>query len=257
MSGHVVVFVGPTMPGSAAAERYPGVDVRPPAAHGDLAHAARDGAATIVLVDGVFDWVRAVWHKEILWALSNGVRVIGASSMGALRAAECAAFGMEPVGVVALDYLHGRRTRDGDVAQAHAAGDDGWRPLSEALVNVEATIGAAVDVGALASHDAALLGASARRCFYAERVWPKVIAEAGLAADVAAATAAWVRRHAVDQKRLDAELALAVARETEPSTTPRFELASTSFWRRAVAELETREQLRRRVRTVPLAELVD
>ena len=32
---------------------------------------------------------------EVLYALANGVRVFGASSMGALRAAELHAFGME------------------------------------------------------------------------------------------------------------------------------------------------------------------
>ena len=63
--------------------------------------AVRDGATAIGLVDGYFGGAAAVWHKEILYALSLGVRVLGASSMGALRAAECAAYGMEPVGEIA------------------------------------------------------------------------------------------------------------------------------------------------------------
>src|SRR5262249_51777670 len=105
----VVVFIGPSLSRVDALARFPGIVVDPPAARGDLYRAARS-ATPVVLVDGLFDSVRSVWHKEILWALAHGVRVLGASSMGALRAAECAAFGMEPIGVIAHDYLHGRRT---------------------------------------------------------------------------------------------------------------------------------------------------
>ena len=42
----------------------------------------------ILIIDGVFQSEPAVRHKEILWALSLGVPVVGAASMGALRAAE-------------------------------------------------------------------------------------------------------------------------------------------------------------------------
>ena len=42
---------------------------------------------------GAFASVPAVRHKEILWALSEGIPVIGAASIGALRAAELTAFG--------------------------------------------------------------------------------------------------------------------------------------------------------------------
>ena len=52
-----------------------------------LSRAAR---RVIAIIDGYFEAVPAVWHKEILWALSHGIHVFGASSMGALRAAELA-----------------------------------------------------------------------------------------------------------------------------------------------------------------------
>ena len=76
----------------------PGVDAARPGEAGDLYRAARGGARVIGLVDGVFEDRPTVWHKEILWALDRGVRVLGAASLGALRAAECAPFGMEGVG---------------------------------------------------------------------------------------------------------------------------------------------------------------
>ncbi len=255
MSGRVVLFVGPTMPG---VNRFDDVEVRAPAAHGDVYAAARDGASTIVLVDGVFDWVRSVWHKEILWALEAGVRVIGAASMGALRAAECAAFGMEPCGVIAQDYLHGRRTRDGDVAVAHGSAEDGWRPLSEALVNVDATLDAAEVAGVIGHLDAERLRGAALRCFYADRVWPKVIADAGLVEVDPRLLRSWLGANAVDQKRIDAELAVAEALGAERTSSPRFELAASSFWRRAAAAVDdTRSAVRPRARAVDLDQLLD
>ena len=58
---------------------------------------ARDA---ILIVDGEFGQSLSVWHKEILHALHRGIRVVGASSMGALRAAELDRFGMEGVGEI-------------------------------------------------------------------------------------------------------------------------------------------------------------
>ena len=94
-----VLFAGPSVYGLDL--DLSGIVLRHPAKQGDVIAAVRDGATAIGLVDGYFGGAAAVWHKEILYALSLGVRVLGASSMGALRAAECAAYGMEPIGEVA------------------------------------------------------------------------------------------------------------------------------------------------------------
>ena len=68
------------------------------------------GATVIGIVDGYFEYVAPVWHKEILYALSSGCTVLGAASMGALRACECAAFGMRGIGRIFEDYREGVRT---------------------------------------------------------------------------------------------------------------------------------------------------
>ncbi len=135
-----VLFVGPSLAG--VQWDGTGIDVRPPARQGDLHLAVRRGATAIGLVDGVFGFVPSVWHKEILFALSQGVRVLGGASIGALRAAECAAYGVQPVGEIAADYIAGRRSDDADVCLAHCPGELGYAPLSEPLVDAEATIAA-------------------------------------------------------------------------------------------------------------------
>ena len=63
---------------------------------------ALERPVAIGLIDGYFERVPSVSHKEILWAMSQGIVVIGAASMGALRAAELAPFGMLGVGLTGL-----------------------------------------------------------------------------------------------------------------------------------------------------------
>ena len=59
------------------------------------------------IIDGYFQQVPSVWHKEILWAMAQGVHVFGSASMGALRAAELAPFGMRGVGLIFEAYRDG------------------------------------------------------------------------------------------------------------------------------------------------------
>ena len=100
--------------------------------------------------------------------------------MGALRAAECADFGMVGVGTVFERYRSGELEDDAAVAQLHAPEELGYLPLTEALVNVEATIAHFVKLKAMTEAEAARLDASARALFFKERTYPRILAEAGL-----------------------------------------------------------------------------
>ena len=82
-----VVFLGPSLPADRARQILE-ADYRPPARRGDIYQAAEAGAKVICLIDGVFFQDCSVAHKEVLYALGRGCRVLGASSMGARRAAE-------------------------------------------------------------------------------------------------------------------------------------------------------------------------
>ncbi|MGZ0231864.1 TfuA-like protein [Streptomyces sp. CPS1] len=88
------VFVGPTLPRSHPMLSAPGVRPAPPIGHGDLFDPAIGSSDTVLIIDGVYHQAPALRHKEILAAMGRGVRVIGAASIGALRAAELAPFGM-------------------------------------------------------------------------------------------------------------------------------------------------------------------
>ena len=204
-----ILFAGPTLHGEIAGGRLrdaPTVLCRGPARQGDIARAALEGASAIGLVDGLYEDVAAPWHKEILFALAQGVTVLGGASIGALRAAECAAFGMIGVGEIFESYLSGARVDDSDVAQLHAPAELDYAPLTEALVNVEATLAALVAGGRLGKRVGEELGSIARALFFKSLTFEAIIARAGLPAAEAARIVDLMGEHRIDLKRRDAHL---------------------------------------------------
>lgn len=134
------LFVGPTLPDVSELPACAGVRVLPPVAGGDLPRLRPRAGDVVGIVDGVFHQTPAVRHKEILACLAAGARVLGAASMGALRAAELDSFGMEGVGGIYRDYRDGVLVADDEVALTHAPAEYAYQPHSEPLVNLRATL---------------------------------------------------------------------------------------------------------------------
>jgi hypothetical protein len=241
-----VVFLGPSLSRDEARRLLPGATLLPPAAVGDvyLAASRRRRPARIAIVDGYFERMAAVWHKEILFALERGIAVYGAASMGALRAAELAPFGMIGVGRVCAAFRAGRLTDDDEVAVMHAPAEHGYAPSSEAMVNLREGLRRARAAGVVSprTHDA--LVALAKRTFYRDRTWETLIAAgraAGLPRRQLDALAAAVARRRPDVKAADARALLRrLARERRPAGPPRVVLARTWFWERFVELIEAR-----------------
>jgi len=182
------VFIGPTGHGM----NLDGLDVFAPAQQGDIARAVHEGEKTIVLIDGFFTQNLAPWHKEILHAIHQGCRVIGAGSLGALRAVECERYGAEPVGVIAEWYKNGTCTDDADVALAHSAAEDGCKQLSVPLVNIMATAKHLEESGKIKSAQQVI--EQCRGIFYMERSWQRLLKDLG-------DTGQLIKDNYIDQKR--------------------------------------------------------
>lgn len=208
----IIVFLGPSLEREAA-EKILSADYRPPAKRGDLLRAAEEGAAIIGLIDGVFHQESAVAHREILAAVKKGIRVVGASSMGALRAAEMDTLGMVGIGEVYRMYKSGELISDDEVALVFDP--ESGLSLSEPLVNIRFTLRLAETEGIISGKEHEALLAAARSVFYPQRTYPKIVSAAGtsLAAGAGKRFLAWVPEHAVDRKRLDAVEALEYIRE--------------------------------------------
>ncbi len=230
----IVVFTGPTLPADQARAILPDALYLPPVAQGDVYRAAQHQPQAIAIIDGFFEHVPAVWHKEILWAMAQGIHVFGSSSMGALRAAELALFGMEGIGAIFEAVASGQIEDDDEVAVAHAGAADGFTPLSVALVDLRATFAAAEQQGVIDAATNAALLQIAKSLYYPRRVYPAVI-KAGEAQGLAlGALKAWLPTHTISQKRADAILLLETlkARFAEPVEPKRvrYSFQPTQMW---------------------------
>ncbi len=244
----VYVFVGPSLPVEEARRICPQAIILPPVRLGDVWRCAAFGGATAIgIIDGYFERVPAVWHKEILWALGNGVVVAGAASMGALRAAELAAFGMVGVGRIFEAFRSGCFAPfeepfedDDEVAVSHGPAETGFLS-SEAMVNIRATLASAAEAGVIDPDTRDRLAALGKQLFYKERSWATLLrraAEGGCAATVLADLRAWLPAGRTDQKRADAARLMHWLAE-HPGDPPdaRFHLADTTLWRREMESL--------------------
>lgn len=238
----IVVFTGPTLSEADTRAALDGVPlgVRPPVAQGDVTRAVLDGATTIGIIDGFFDRVPAVWHKEILWAMTSGVHVYGAASMGALRAAELHTFGMVGVGAVFAGFRDGVLTGDDEVAVAHGPAESGWRASGEAMVDIRYTLRAAAEAGAADSTEVSGLLTVARGLFYPQRSWPTILDAAvqrGLPPARAAALRAWLADNRRSIKKEDARALLATLaahhRGQPGRKQVRYTFQRTTLWERS------------------------
>ena len=251
-----VVFLGPTLSAPDARTLLPGAVILPPARQGDLYRAVRDlRPAAIGLVDGLFLNDAAVWHREILWALDEGVRVLGAASMGALRCAETHIFGMEPVGKIADAFITGRYSPyeerfedDDEVAIVHAPAELGWLPASDAMVDLRETLAAAEAAGKIGAAARDALCAAQKRLHFPCRSLHALIGSApSIAGAEGEAFAAWARQNgnAVSQKRRDAEELMArLAGLPAPAPVrPAFRFERTAIWERFRAYADAADAL--------------
>lgn len=203
----IIVFLGPSLPREEA-RGIVDATFRPPAARGDITQAVDDGADIICLIDGVFFQECAVGHREILGALEKGVKVIGASSMGALRSAELDTLGMEGIGVIYTMYRQGVVESDDEVAVIFDPVSGS--PLSEPMVNIRATLRKALDRGILdrVSHDTLL--STALALYYPYRTYKRICEEVSSVVDhqVIERFLIFIHDERVDLKAADARLAL-------------------------------------------------
>jgi hypothetical protein len=233
-SARCAVFGGPTMFELPLPDD---IDLLEPVQCGDVLRAVENGGYTaLLLIDGYYEQVPAIWHKEILWALSKGIHIWGAASIGALRAAELAPFGMVGVGEIFQMYVNGELDGDDEVCLLHRPKKSRFESLSEALVNIRQTVKGAVTERVLTPTQAASVIAAATACFYAERTWDRILQTVDLGPTLPR-FAAWLEHGRVDQKKLDAEQAIAAFDAARLTTLlqplcPTFEFRSTRYLER-------------------------
>jgi AraC-like DNA-binding protein len=235
----ICVFLGPTLAVADARAELDAVYL-PPVSAGDVCRLWRRRPRVIGIVDGCFERVPAVWHKEIMWIMERGVHVFGSASMGALRAAELESFGMRGVGRVYQAFRDGTLDRDDEVAVAHGADRDGYPRLSEAMVNIRGTLQAAYHEGIISDTTRDVLMVTGTALFYHDRNWPGLL-EAGAASGAdpteLSALRRWLPAGRIDQQAVDAvamlrEMRGFIATGPAPQQVP-WTMANTTRWEAA------------------------
>ncbi len=214
MREDVIIFLGPSLSLKEAEEILP-ARYFPPAKQGDLLSAAVQYKPKIIgLIDGLFSQSLSVWHKEILYALSQGILVLGASSMGALRAAETAVHGMIGVGKIFELYRSGVIIHDDEVALIHGPKEEGYIPLSLPMVNLRCTLEWA-EVHGKMTPDACKRALDLIHAIdYPERSFER------LAEELPKEVISLLQEHYIDQKKIDARLLLEKVKSMQEEGRP-------------------------------------
>jgi len=199
-----IVFVGPTL-SRTEAESILTARYLPPARQSDiLSVVSKLDPKVICLIDGEFGQSLSVWHKEILFALEKGVKVFGASSMGALRAAETWKFGMIGVGRIFEQYRDSLLTDDDDVALTYAPAELGFINITLPLVNIQATLERAVACGLVTNVLSRKVEETSKRLHFSARDISTICARGKLSALEAKIVETLFAENYVDQKKIDA-----------------------------------------------------
>ncbi len=199
-----IIFVGPCM-SHARCREILDADYRPPVRRGDVLSAAREEPPLIGIIDGVFMHTLAPSPREVMQALELGVPILGASSLGALRAVELEPFGMVGVGEIFELYKSRKLIADDEVALVFA-GDD-LRALSEPMVNIRYALQAAAERGMITHIERRRLIRVAKGIYFPERSWRTFFAatKGHVTDDKHAALITLVDSGEYDLKAIDAE----------------------------------------------------
>ena len=216
--------MGPSLPLSQARNILPDGIYLPPARQADVLSAVTTHQPDVIgLIDGVIGQSLSVWHIEILYALESGVLVYGASSMGALRAAETSSFGMVGIGKVYQMYAVRELNDDDEVALVHGPADADYYAMSEPMVNLRMTFKHAQEKGVIDALTCEKLTAVAKSLYYPDRKFSLIFEKAraeGVQNEILSRMETFVAEHYVNVKAQDAVLLLERIRDL-PEPLPR------------------------------------
>ncbi|WP_051452064.1 TfuA-like protein [Actinospica robiniae] len=179
MGRRVVVYTGPTLSADEVVAALPRAVVRPPAARGDLLAEDWRRGDTALVIDGYFRERRSVGHKEFLWLINQGVHVVGAASMGALRAAELVPYGMRGLGGVFAMYVSAEIDGDDEVGVLHGPAELGYPPQTVALVSLRYGSRHGAAEGAFSAESGYRVVQAAQQLPFTARSWDEIEASLG------------------------------------------------------------------------------
>jgi len=201
----VVIYLGPSLAIEVAKSTLPIAEYRPPIRRGDLLYDL-SAFRLVGIIDGEF--TPMISPKEVLQALVRGATVLGASGLGALRAAELHLYGVVGIGTIFQWFNSGYLQNDDAVAVAY--NPQTFQRLSEPLVNIVYALSRATEDGVIQSEEKDELISVSRNTYYPDRTYSHLFANAvgRISADKLTALQHYISRHDFDLQQRDAILLL-------------------------------------------------
>lgn len=176
----ILVFAGPSMTRPLPPVSGKEIIFFPPAGQCDVMSAVHRLSPDVVVIADIRVWPgMSVLHKELIWVLAQGVRIIGTAAGGALRAAELAFCGMKGHGRVYEMTAAGLIEDDAEVFSTWEKNGTGYTRLTEPFVNIRATLELPKVRKSIGEDGADAVLAAARAIYYKDRTFSAL--EAGLA----------------------------------------------------------------------------
>jgi len=171
-----IIFLGPSLNIAKAKSILPFAEYRGPAKKGDILRIATRGESNLIgLIDGVFLQDYPPTPIEVYSALRYGVKIIGAASIGALRAVELEPFGMIGVGKIFKLYKSGKLEDDDEIAVTFTPDNI---LQSEALIDIRYTLYHACKDNIIDKNEMRGLVKIAKRIYFPYRTYDEIISEA-------------------------------------------------------------------------------
>ncbi len=134
-----IVYGGPSL-SEVSLDLRNRLEIRPPVKRGDILTlmSGTEKQRPVLILDGLFGASLAVTPAECRDAINQGWPLIGASSMGALRAADLWSVGMIGIGNIFLLYRLGVLVSDADVAVAYDS--ETYEELTVSMVHLRSVL---------------------------------------------------------------------------------------------------------------------
>src|SRR5918999_1329818 len=175
-----IVFLGPSLSREKAKKIFD-ADYRPPARKGDFLRLATDSDVAemaVGFVDGVFLQDYPPTPIEVYHLIrKNGVLLVGAASLGALRAVELEKFGMVGIGKIFQLYKTGKVNADDEVAVTFASEGD-YQLQSEAMIDIRYNLYLAHKKGVINEKAKSMLVRLAKEIYFPHRKYTYILEEA-------------------------------------------------------------------------------
>jgi hypothetical protein len=175
-----IIFLGPSLNHEKAKKIFD-ADYRPPARKGDFLQLTADFDLTKMLVgfvDGVFLQDYPPTPIEVYHLIrKSGVLLVGAASLGALRAVELEKFGMVGIGKIFQLYKTGKLNADDEVAVTFAPEGD-YLLQSEAMVDIRYNLYLAQKNKVISENTKHVLVRLAKEIYFPNRKYTYILEEA-------------------------------------------------------------------------------